>query len=286
METKEKEAASHPDIPDNEIRISAKSGIGRYVKYIYKLMQEEDKKFCVLKAAGRAMEKVVPLVEVLKRRIKGLHQHNKITSSTEKREDGSERVILTLEITISKEKLTDDGIGYQKPIPESEVEEFKEIVPAKEVSSAPRGTRGTRGARGHRGSTRGTRGSTRGAPRGTRGSTRGAPRGTRGSTRGGRGTRGSTRGGRGRGGYSSYYHDDYYGEYQQESYYDDYYDDGYYGESHYHEKPAYKPKTADTKPKGDAKPKSDAKPKTDHHTSKAPIEGTRGRGRGRGRGTA
>lgn len=146
MEGKEG-TSNHPDIPDNEIRISARSGIGRYVKYIYKLMEEEDKKTCVLKAAGRAIEKLVPLVEILKRRIKGLHQLNKIKSSTEKRDDGSERVILTLEITISKETLTDDGIGYQKPIPEDEVEEFKEVV---EHSSDYQGGRGSRGGRGYR----------------------------------------------------------------------------------------------------------------------------------------
>ena len=121
----------HPDIPQNEIRISAKSGVGRYVRYVYNLMEKDEKRYdeVNLKAAGRAMEKVVPLVEILKRRIKGLHQLNKITSSTEKRDDGFDRTIITLEIKLSKNKPTDDGIGYQEPIPEDQVEEYKEHIP-------------------------------------------------------------------------------------------------------------------------------------------------------------
>ena len=220
--TKKGDEHDHPDIPQNEIRISAKSGVGRYVRYVYNLMEKDEKKFdeVTLKAAGKAMDKVVPLVELLKRRIKGLHQLNKITSAMEKREDGFERLIVTLEIKLSKNKLTDDGVGYQKPIPESEVEEYKEHLPRDDDENdheghyEPRG-RGFRGGRRGRGSygyrshyesddhhevSRGSRG-TRGGYRGGRGSweskphydsdeNQDAPRGTR-------GTRGGYRGGRG-----------------------------------------------------------------------------------------
>ena len=43
-------------------------------------MEKDEKTYeeIILKAAGRAMEKVVPLLKILKRRIKGLHQLNKL----------------------------------------------------------------------------------------------------------------------------------------------------------------------------------------------------------------
>jgi len=214
------ERADHPDIPQNEIRISAKAGVGRYVRYVYNLMEKDEKTYeeIILKAAGRAMEKVVPLVEILKRRIKGLHQLNKITSTTETRNDGSERTIVTLEIRLSKNKLSDDGVGYQEPIPESEVEEYKEVMPKlddEEESSRGRGHRGGRGTRGGRGS-------------------RG---GNRGGNRGGRGGRGSRGGRGGRGGYhqDNQYDNSYNNQYDNYDYYgeggdynhDDYYNQGY-----------------------------------------------------------
>jgi len=261
------EDAKHdmPDIPQNEIRISAKAGVGRYVRYVYNLMEKDEKTFdeVTLKAAGRAMERIVPLVEILKRRIKGLHQLNKITSTTETREDGSPRVIVTFEIKLSKNKLSDDGIGYQKPIPEDQVEEYKEIMPRDDEHEehAPRG-RGSRGFRGGRGS-RGHRGG-----RGTRGG-RGF-RGGRGS-RGGRGFRG------GRGGYGYHHHEEDYYDYNNQHYddgYDGYYEkpyyDQHYDEQHYDKSWGY-----------------DDAPKKEHEKPlEKPARGTRGRGTRRGgRGT-
>jgi len=111
-------------------------------------------KISIFKAAGRAMEKVVPLLKILKRRIKGLHQLNKITSTTETRNDGSKRTIVTFEIRFSKNKLSDDEVGYQEPIAESKVEEYKEVMPKlddEEESSRGRGHRGGRGTGGVRG---------------------------------------------------------------------------------------------------------------------------------------
>ncbi|CAI2383372.1 unnamed protein product [Moneuplotes crassus] len=96
-----------------------------------------------LKAAGRAMENLVPLVEILKRRIKGLHQLNSINPITEQKPDGSERQYLIFKVILSKEKLEDDGIGYQEPIPEDQVKEYWEPEFDDRDSYRPRGfTRG------------------------------------------------------------------------------------------------------------------------------------------------
>lgn len=251
-----------PSIPQNEIRISAKAGVGRYVRYVYNLMEKDEKKYeeVTIKAAGRAIEKAVPLVELLKRRIVGLHQLNKITSTTEKRHDGSDRVIVTLEIILSKNKLEDDGIGYQEPIPEDQVEEYKETMPrdenAEETAPSTRGTRGRGRGRGGRGRGRGTRG------------------------RGFRGGRG--RGGRGRGGYGYNNYDEGYG-YNDEGYgyndgygYDDGYNGGYYGgynEGGYYGEEDY---GYDNSYGGKKSTKEQEKPLD------KPTRGTRGRGARRG----
>ena len=268
-----KDHSDRPDIPQNEIRISAKAGVGRYVRYVYNLMEKDEKTFdeVVLKAAGRAIEKLVPLVELLKRRIKGLHQLNKITSSSEERHDGSYRDIITFEIILSKKELTDDGIGYQKPIPESEVEEYKEFVPRDDDEEG--GYRGGRGGyRGGRGSYGGGRGS----------------RGGRGGYRGGRGSRGGYRGGYrgGRGGYGynysdSYDQDSYHQDYHNEDYHnEDNYDSGYnksnYDNSGYEKNWGYN----DTKEYSDSKGYDDNKGYEEEEPK--PARGFRGRGSRRG----
>lgn len=223
--------------PKNEVRVKMNTRVASYLRYVYHTLEKDEEHYqsVVLKAAGRAISRLVPLVELIKRRIKGLHQDSKISNltvtDTDRNGENIERRIVMLEITLSKEPLDKESKGYQDPIDQTLVEEYKEVLEIHDqeptrghggrggprggfrghrgVRGAPRGFRGARGApRGFRGGFRGMRGGPRGAPRGFRGGFRGerggfrGERGFRGGFRGERGFRGGFRGERGfRGGF-------------------------------------------------------------------------------------
>ena len=83
---------------------------------------------------SNAAESAVKLGELIKHRVKGLHQINKITYNTiydeyEPLEEGLDhlkftRTVSMIEIKLSKEPLDANDIGYQALIYESEVLEY------------------------------------------------------------------------------------------------------------------------------------------------------------------
>lgn len=192
--------------PKNEVRVKMNTRVASYLRYVYHTLEKDEEHYqsVVLKAAGRAISRLVPLAELIKRRIKGLYQDSRISSmtvtDTGRNGEPIERRIVMLEVTLSKEPLDSGASGYQDPIDQDKVEEYKEVLEYPE-GGAQRGFRG--GPRGRGG--RGFRGGPRGAPRGLRGGFRG-PRGFRGGVRGFRGgPRGAPRGGRGfRGGFRGF----------------------------------------------------------------------------------
>jgi len=219
--------------PKNEVRVTMKTRVASYLRYVYYTLEKDEGHFdkVILKAAGRAIARLVPLVELIKRRITGLHQDSKISSVmvTDKARNGEdvERRIVMLEVVLSKKELDKTSSGYQEPIAESEVEAYQEVLEGKEEAPV-RGARGGRGylragfrggraARGFRGgpsrgfggtaargSARGRgfrggdfRGGFRGSQRGFRGGSGGFRGGSEGFRGGSGGFRGGFRGGRG-----------------------------------------------------------------------------------------
>lgn len=217
-----KEKTDQEQIGPNEIRVMAQRSARNYISYaIQKLTAEgaEAQTTIVLKGMGRAIHKTVNIAEIIKRRVSGLHQITSLESNTlvdvfEPTMQGLsrkeiQRTVSSITIKLSKEQLDEKDPGYQKPIPEDQVQ-----PESKEKADQPR----QRGA-GRRGRGRGRAGAARGAGRAV------APRGT------GRGGRGPARGGRGsdaprggRGGYG--------GGYQQERGYGG---GGYGGYGGYHQ---------------------------------------------------
>ena len=192
--------------PKNEVRVKMNTRVASYLRYVYHTLEKDEEHYesVVLKAAGRAISRLVPLAELIKRRIKGLYQDSKLSSltvtDTARNGETIERKIVMLVITLSKQPLDKTSTGYQDPIDQDKVEEYKEVLEHPEGGEENRGYRGRGGPRGgFRG-----RGGLRGAPRGIRGGFRGAPRGAPRGFRGGfRGERGGFRGMRGgpRGGF-------------------------------------------------------------------------------------
>ena len=65
-------------LPNNEIRVRRDVRVGRYLKRAYELFNviEKPETSVVIKGVSNAMESVVKLSELVKRRVKGLYQLN------------------------------------------------------------------------------------------------------------------------------------------------------------------------------------------------------------------
>ncbi|EYU36810.1 hypothetical protein ABFS82_14G302200 [Erythranthe guttata] len=198
----EKPKADTP-IDENEIRITSQGRMRSYITYAMTLLQEKGSDEIVFKAMGRAINKTVTIVELIKRRIADLHQitaiqSTDITDTWEPLEEGLQilettRKVSMVTITLSKKELDTKNIGYQPPIPADQVKVPTELD-----------YDGGEGSPRNRGRGRGGRG--RGRPRGPPGNgfangefEDGGYEGNRGYSRG-RG-RGRSFRGRGRGEY-------------------------------------------------------------------------------------
>ncbi|KAL7128225.1 hypothetical protein ABFS83_14G301600 [Erythranthe nasuta] len=151
----EKPKADSP-IDENEIRITSQGRMRSYITYAMTLLQEKGSDEIVFKAMGRAINKTVTIVELIKRRIADLHQitaiqSTDITDTWEPLEEGLQilettRKVSMVTITLSKKELDAKNIGYQPPIPADQVKVPTELDYDGEGSPRNRG-RG-RGGRG------------------------------------------------------------------------------------------------------------------------------------------
>ncbi|KAJ6794520.1 glycine-rich cell wall structural protein-like [Iris pallida] len=149
-------------INENEIRITTQGRMRSYITYATNLIQEKGSNEIIFKAMGRAINKTVMIVELIKRRIVGLHQNTAIgstdiTDTWEPLEEGllpleTTRHVSMITITLSKNVLDTSSVGYQPPLPKDQVKPLVEFEYEGEGSPGGRG-RG-RGGRG-RGRARG-----------------------------------------------------------------------------------------------------------------------------------
>ncbi|OAY77686.1 Ribonuclease P protein subunit p25-like protein [Ananas comosus] len=114
-------------IKENEIRITTQGRMRSYITYASSLLQEKGSNEIVFKAMGRAINKTIMIVELIKRRIVGLHQNTAIgstdiTDTWEPLEEGllpleTTRHVSMITITLSKSELDKSSVGYQPPLP-------------------------------------------------------------------------------------------------------------------------------------------------------------------------
>jgi len=145
------------EIKENEIRITTQGKMRSYIAYATSLFQK-GATVIILKAMGLAINKTVTIAEIIKRRIKGLHQNTQINSTEivevwEPLEEGLDRVetsrqVSSIQITLSTEQLDANDPGYQPPLPVDQVQ----VIPlgAENITRRGRGRgrgrfRGTRG---------------------------------------------------------------------------------------------------------------------------------------------
>ncbi|CAA2975346.1 uncharacterized protein LOC111394438 [Olea europaea var. sylvestris] len=152
-------------IDENEIRITSQGRMRSYITYAMTLLQEKGSDEVVFKAMGRAINKSVTIVELIKRRIVGLHQitsiqSTDITDTWEPLEEGLQtlettRKVSMITIKLSKKVLDTTNLGYQLPIPADQVKVLTELEYEGDGSLATQ--RRGRGGRG-RGRSRATSG--------------------------------------------------------------------------------------------------------------------------------
>ncbi|CAA7399686.1 unnamed protein product [Spirodela intermedia] len=136
-------------IMENEIRVTSQGRMRNYMSYASILLQEKGSDKIVFKAMGRAINKTVMIVELIKRRIADLHQNTVIgsidvTDTWEPLEEGllpleTTRHVSIITITLSKKELDTSSVGYQSPLPADLVKPHAEVEYDEENSPGPRG---------------------------------------------------------------------------------------------------------------------------------------------------
>jgi DNA-binding protein len=139
MEAYRRVQRTEESLPANEIRVRRGVGIGRYLKRAWELLNgtNDSNDTIIIKGVSNAVQSAVSLAELIKHRVKGLHQINKISNITivdqyDPLYEGLDklefsRIVTMLQITLTKSSNVDKtDIGYQEPIPESEVQEYDE----------------------------------------------------------------------------------------------------------------------------------------------------------------
>jgi ribonucleases P/MRP protein subunit RPP25 len=66
---------------ENEIRVTSKGQIKKYLGYALRVLIKEEIPDLVIRATGNAIVKALILIEIVKRRVGDLHQINAITSA-------------------------------------------------------------------------------------------------------------------------------------------------------------------------------------------------------------
>lgn len=115
MEKYQRVNKPHEKAPDNEVRINKKTPMNNYIKYILTQFQEKGQDEVTIKSMGDAITKIVTIAEIIKYRVKGLHQINNI--GTQEFEDIYEPIEEGLDRLVFKRKVTSFTITLTKRAP-------------------------------------------------------------------------------------------------------------------------------------------------------------------------
>ena len=127
----ERERLPSEPTAENVMRITNTGRMRSYISYATNLLELKGLPTVVLEGMGRAINKTVTVVEILKRRVRGLHQITEISSVDiidcwEPLEEGlhrleTKRSVSMVTITLSKTPLDTSSPGYQEPLPDDQV---------------------------------------------------------------------------------------------------------------------------------------------------------------------
>jgi len=109
-------------IPDNVVRVNARTQIKSYVRYILKQFEEVKVEDVTLSSMGNAMAKMVTITEIIKHRIGGLSQHNSVEMQTFKdmykpKEEGLDNLEIERKVTCFRIHLSMKDMGEKTKDP-------------------------------------------------------------------------------------------------------------------------------------------------------------------------
>lgn len=129
-----KTAIEREQIPDNVVRVNARTQVKSYVRYILKQFEETKVTEVTLSSMGNAMAKMVTIAEIVKHRVHGLHQVNSVEMQTfedeyKPKEEGLDNVKLERKVTCFRvhlslkeaTALSHEEPGYQAPMAKEDV---------------------------------------------------------------------------------------------------------------------------------------------------------------------
>jgi DNA-binding protein len=156
---------------ENEIRITSKGQIKKYLGYALRVLNKTDHREVLIKATGNAIVKALILIEIVKRRHGDLHQINEIKSmeivdeyepmTADLPKTEQKRRVTCLDCILSKDPLDESNVGYQPP----QKKEIDDERPPREERPHRHYNNNTEN-RGGRGGYRGNRGRDDAPPRG------------------------------------------------------------------------------------------------------------------------
>ncbi|KAJ8459364.1 hypothetical protein OPV22_032290 [Ensete ventricosum] len=104
-------------INENEIRITSQGMMRNYITYATSMLPEKNSNEIILKAMGRAINKTIMIVELIK--LLPLEEGLLLLETT--------RHVSVIGITLSKKELDTSAVGYQPPLPKDEVKPLAEF---------------------------------------------------------------------------------------------------------------------------------------------------------------
>jgi len=135
----EKVVREQEKLADNEIRVRRGNAIGKYLKRANDILTgkvEGNFDSVTIKGVANAMENAVRLAEMIKHRVPGLYQLNhigtiEIKDEYEPLEEGLDHLVFSrfstmLTIILSLKPLDNRDIGYQDPIPTSDIVPYED----------------------------------------------------------------------------------------------------------------------------------------------------------------
>ena len=136
---KEQEVLKKED--EFDIRMNRRSNVARTLGYIYNVFTKEKTEVVKIRSYGAGLSMAVKLAEVVKTKVKGLHQINRISNVEIEDiyiplEEGLDEVKITKQISVLEIELTkkkEEGIeshhGYQEPLGDDKIEPFEKRRP-------------------------------------------------------------------------------------------------------------------------------------------------------------
>lgn len=117
------------DLKKSTVKISYDTNVKKAIDYVIDMIENKQIESVKLIGLSQAITKVILIVEVVKARIKNLHQINYIDCliAKDKYDSSKDKNVPKIEIVLTTKEPLEKGDGYQMPLNENEFKRLCEI---------------------------------------------------------------------------------------------------------------------------------------------------------------